>query len=68
MYCGANDCQEDFGAVKNNYTEATCGNSTSGSSGDPDRSTINLLMGIYGGIGLLGALTVAVFVDRIKLR
>lgn len=67
-YCGANDCQDDFSAVKNNYTIASCGNSTGVIASDPTDETIYTLMGIYGGIGLFGALTVALFVDRIKLR
>jgi len=66
-YCGKNDCQADFTAARKDFNSSSCPINQIQSEG-VERSLLYTLMGIYAGIGLLGALVVGVFVDPIVVR
>jgi len=66
-YCGANDCLEDFNSARLKYNTSECPVSALQLVG-PTETLIYVLMGIYAGIGLLGAAVIAFLVDPIVIR
>ena len=63
-YCGANDAQKNLSAARILYNSTECPVSDL-QSGDLPKNTLYMLMGIFAGVGLFGALIVGCFVDNI---
>ena len=66
-YCGKNDCQKNFAEARKDFNSTSCPITPIQSEGVED-SLLYTLMGIYAGIGLLGALVVGLFVDPLTIR
>ena len=66
-YCGRSDCQEDFSEARITFNSSSCPVNDLQSEGVED-NLLYILMGIYAGIGLLGALIIGVFVDPVTVR
>jgi len=66
-YCGKNDCQKDLDEGRLKFNSSNCP-VTNIESGDVPDWTIYLLMGIYAGVGICGALVMAFLVDNVKIR
>ena len=65
-YCGANDCQDDFNEKRANFSTESCPSAPI-QEGVED-SLLYTLMGIYFGVGLLGAVIIGVLVDPFDAR
>ena len=67
QYCGTSDCQKNLSRSRMEYNSSKCPLTSLESGKVPDK-TIYILMGIYTGIGISGALLVAFLVDNVKVR
>jgi len=66
-HCGKNDCQKDLDEGRLLHNSSYCPVTTV-ESGDVPNWNIYLLMGIYAGVGIGGALVMAFLVDNVKIR